>query len=72
MGIEDLSEFEKKLYEYVKANDHESKKWSTPEVAKLLGVDEKTIYEALSNLQKYMKGKVYIYYKDGGLRVAAE
>jgi|GEM_PF-893524 len=72
MGIEDLSEFEKKLYEYVRTNDFESKKWSTPEAAKMLGVDEKTIYEALSNLQKYMKGKVYIYYKDGGLRVAAE
>ncbi len=72
MGLDDLSEFEKRLYEYVKSKDFETVKWSTPEAAMLLGVDEKTIYEALSNLQKHMKGRVYIYYRDGGLRVAAE
>ncbi len=72
MGMEDLTELDKRLYEYIKQNDFESKKWSTPEAAQKLGVPEEEIYKSLANLAKHLKDKVYIYYKDGGIRIAAE
>ena len=42
MAMEDLTEMDRKLYEYLKLGDYESKKWSTPDAAKKLGwkVDE--------------------------------
>ncbi|UCE37771.1 MAG: hypothetical protein JSW00_00550 [Thermoplasmata archaeon] len=61
-----------RVYQYIKLNDFETNKWSTSEAAKSLGVDESEIYESLANLSKHMKDKVWIYYKDGGLRIAAE
>jgi len=72
MGEEDLTEFEKRLFRYIAERDFESNPWSTPKAAEELGVEEKEIYEALSNLQKHMKGRFYIYYKDGALRIQAE
>ena len=38
--MEDLTEFDRKLFEYLKQGDYESKKWSTPKAAKDLGVPE--------------------------------
>ena len=72
MGFKDLSELEKKLHEYIKNNDFETKKWSTPDAAMRLGVDEKEIYKALANLSKHVKNNIYIHYSDGGLRISAE
>ena len=72
MGMEDLTELDRRLYEYIKQNDFESKKWSTPDAAQKLGVSEEEIYKSLANLAKHLKDKVYIYYKDGGIRIAAE
>lgn len=67
-----MSELDKRLYEYIKLNDFETNKWSTFDAARSLGVEEKEIYESLANLTKHMKDKIWIYYKDGGLRIAAE
>jgi hypothetical protein len=72
MAMENLTELDKRLYEYIKLNDFESFKWSTPDCAKSLGVEESEVYESLANLSKHLKDKVWIYYKDGGLRIAAE
>jgi hypothetical protein len=72
MALENLTELDMRLYEYIKLNDFESFKWSTPDAAKSLGVEESEIYQSLANLSKHLKDKVWIYYKDGGLRVAAE
>jgi predicted transcriptional regulator len=72
MTMENLTELDMRLYEYIKLNDFESLKWSTPDAAKSLGVEESEIYQSLANLSKHLKDKVWIYYKDGGLRVAAE
>jgi len=69
---EDLTEADRKLFEYVRTHDCESQPWSTPKVAAALGMEEKQVYEALSNLAKHMKGRIYLYYKDGGLRIQAE
>ena len=67
-----MSELDKRLYGYLKLNDFETNKWSTRDAAKSLGVEESAIYESLANLTKHLKDKVWIYYKDGGLRIAAE
>lgn len=72
MAEEGLTELDRRVYEYIKLNDFVSNKWSTVEAARSLGVDDSAIYQSLSNLSKYMKGKVWIYYKDGGLRIQAE
>ena len=72
MGAEDLTEFDRKLFEYLKAGDYEANKWSTPTAAEDLGVTEDEVYQSLSNLAKHLKDHVWIYYKDGGLRIATE
>lgn len=72
MAEEGLTELDRRVYEYIKLNDFETNKWSTVDAARSLGVDESAIYESLANLTKYMKDKVWIYYKDGGLRIQAE
>ena len=72
MAEVDLTELDKRLYEFLKAGDYEDQKWATPAAAEKLGVSEKDIYQALSNLSTHYKDHVYIYYKDGGLRIATE
>ena len=72
MPQENLSELDMRLYQYIKLNDFETNKWSTADAARSLGVEESEIYESLANLSKHMKDKVWIYYKDGGLRIASE
>ncbi len=72
MAQEDLTELDKRVYEYIKLNDFETNKWSTPDAARSLGVEESAIYDSLANLSKHFKDKVWIYYKDGGLRIIAE
>jgi hypothetical protein len=72
MGFEDLTDLDRKLYEYIKARDFVTKKWSTKEAAKALGVEEEKIYQSLSNLARYLKDKIEINYRDGGLRIIVE
>ena len=69
---EEITDFDKRLFEFLKKGDYEKTPWSTPVAAKELGVEEKEIYESLCRLQKHMKGHVYIYYRDGALRIQAE
>lgn len=69
MAEEELTENDRRLYEYIKARDFERNRWSTPEAAKDLNLSEDEIYESLSRLAKLMKGKIYIYYDDGGIRI---
>ena len=72
MSFENLSEFEKKLYEYIKDNDFQSIKWSTRDVARKLHCSEDDVYNGLSNLSKEIKDNIWIYYQDGGIRIVAE
>ena len=72
MAEEGLTELDRRVYEYIKLNDFEANKWSTKDAARSLGVDDSAIYESLANLSKYIKDRVWIYYKDGGLRIQAE
>jgi hypothetical protein len=72
MAYEDLTETDKKLYEYIKMGDYTSKPWSSPTAAKALGVSEDEIYQSLSNLAKHIKDNIQIFYEDGAMRVVAE
>jgi len=72
MAYEDLTDTDKKLYEYIKQGDFTSNPWSTPEAARKLGVSENEIYRSLSNLAKHIKDNIWIYYEDGAIRVCAE
>ncbi len=72
MVEEGLTELDRRVYEYIKLNDFEANKWSTVDAARSLSVDESAIYESLANLTKYMKDKVWIYYKGGALHIQAE
>jgi predicted transcriptional regulator len=72
MAQEDLTELDMRVYQYIKLNDFATNKWSTPEAARSLGVEESEVYQSLANLSKHLKDKVWIYYKDGGLRIQAE
>ena len=72
MAFSDLTDKDRQLYEYIRVGDFETKKWSTPSVSKALGVSEDDVYESMSNLSKHIKDNIWIYYKNGGLRVVAE
>lgn len=71
MSWEDLSPLEQKLFDYIKDNDFESKNWSSASAATKLGCQEDDIYEALANISKHLKDRIWIHY-DGGLKISAE
>ncbi len=72
MSFENLTELEMRLYEFIKENDFQSKKWSTKDAARALHSSEDDIYNALANLSKEIKDNIWIYYEDGGIRIVAE
>ena len=71
MALSDLTDADKKVYEYLKANDFVEKAWSTKKAAKALKMKEDDVYESLSNLAEYMRNKIHIHYKDGSIRIGA-
>ena len=72
MSFENLSELEKRLYDFIKSNDFQTKKWSTREAARILHATEDEIYKGLANLSKEIKDYIWIYYENGGIRIVAE
>ena len=71
MALSDLTDADKKIYEYLKANDFVEKAWSTKKAAKALKMKEDDVYESLSNLAEYMRNNIHIHYKDGSIRIGA-
>ena len=71
MALSDLTDTDKKVYEYLKANDFVEKAWSTKKAAKALKMKEDDVYESLSNLAEYMRNNIHIHYKDGSIRIGA-
>jgi hypothetical protein len=69
---EPLTEKETRLWEYIRSYDFEGHAWSTPTAAEKLKMAEDDVYIVLAELTKKMKGKMYMYYKDGGIRIATE
>ena len=71
MALSDLTDADKKVYEYPRANDFVEKAWSTKKAAKALKMKEDDVYESLSNLAEYMRNNIHIHYKDGSIRIGA-
>ena len=71
MGLSDLTPADKKVYEYLKANDFVKKAWSTKKAATALKMKEDEVYNSLSNLAEYMRNNIHIHYRDGSIRIGA-
>ena len=71
MALDDLTDSDKKVYEYLKLNDFVEKPWSTKKAAKALKMKEDEIYESLSNLAEHMRNNIHIHYRDGSIRIGA-
>lgn len=69
---EDLSEFEKRLFEWIRQSDFETVAWSTKGAAKAFKVDENTVYEALSALTRKVPKRIQLFYEDGSIHIAAD
>jgi len=72
VDAEPLTEPESKLWEYIKSYDFEGHPWSTPNASVAIGIPEDVVYTCLSELSRKLKGKMYIYYKEGAIRIATE
>ena len=69
---ETLTKEELALWEYIKKYDFEGNPWSTPDASKELKMSEDDVYKALAEVNKKVGDDLYIFYKDGGIRLATE
>ena len=67
-----MSEFEARLFEWIRQSDFESVAWSTKDAAKAFKVDEDEVYQAVAALTKKLPDRIQVYYKEGALHIAAE
>ena len=72
MAVEELSLLERRLYEWIKKSDFESVPWSSQRAAEAFDVSEDQIRENLASLTSKIPNNIYVHYKDGAIRVAAE
>ena len=71
MALSDLTPEDKKVYQYLKANDFVEKAWSTSKAARALKMKEDDVYVSLCNLAEHMRNNIHIHYRDGSIRVGA-
>ena len=50
MSYEDLTDTEKRVFDYIRGDDFVEKPWATADAAKKLAISEDVIYDALSNI----------------------
>ena len=72
MAIEDLDKLERRMYEWIKKSDFEIVPWSSQRAAEAFDVSEDQIRETLASLTSKIPNNIYVHYKDGAIRVAAE
>ncbi|RZD52324.1 MAG: hypothetical protein CXT67_06480 [Methanobacteriota archaeon] len=72
MAMEDLSQLERRLFEWIKKSDFESVPWSSQRAAEAFDVSEDEIREALAALTSKVPHNIYVHYNDGAIRVSAE
>ena len=71
MALSDLTNADKKVYEYLKENDFVENAWSTSKAARALKMKEDDVYVSLCNLAEYKRNNIHIHYRDGSIRVGA-
>ena len=69
---DELTEFENRLFEWIRQSDFEKVAWSSKKAAKAFEVDENDVYEALSALTRKVPKRIQLYYSDGNIHIAAE
>ena len=72
MAFEDLTEFETRLFEWIRQSDFESVAWKANRAAKAFKVSVAEINEALAALTSKVPHNIYVYYEDGAIRISAE
>ncbi|MEM3341121.1 MAG: hypothetical protein QW728_00345 [Thermoplasmata archaeon] len=72
MAESTLTAFDMKLFEFIRTNDFVTVPWNTAETAKVMGCTEEEIYSSLGRIAKEMKGRIYIFYREGSLHIQAE
>ncbi|MBT4059027.1 MAG: hypothetical protein HOE69_01805 [Euryarchaeota archaeon] len=72
MAIEDLTQLERRLFEWIKKSDFETVPWSSQRAAEAFDVEENEILEALAALTSKVPHNIYVHYQDGAIRVSAE
>ena len=72
MGEEDLTEFESRLFAWIREHDFVAYPWSTSAAAQALGTTSDDIYAALPSLVRHLKGRFFLYYREGALHMESE
>ena len=68
----ELTEFELRLFEWIRQSDFETVGWSTKKAAKALKCDEDEICEGVAALTRKVPTRIQVYYEEGKLHIAAE
>jgi hypothetical protein len=72
MAFEDLTEFETRLFEWIRQSDFEGVAWKANRAAKAFKVSVDEINDALAALTSKVPHNIYVHYRDGAIRISAE
>ena len=72
MAFEDLTEFETRLFEWIRQSDFEGVAWKASRAAKAFKVSVEDINDALAALTSKVPHNIYVHYEDGAIRISAE
>ncbi len=72
MAYEDLTEFEMRLFEWIRQSDFEEVPWKASRAAKAFKVSADEINEALAALTTKIPNNIYVHYDDGAIRISAD
>jgi hypothetical protein len=72
MAYEDLTEFEMRLFEWIRQSDFEDVPWKASRAAKAFKVKVEEVNEALAALTSKIPNNIYVHYDDGAIRISAD
>ncbi len=72
MAFADLTEFETRLFEWIRQSDFEEVAWKANRAAKAFKVSVEEINDALAALTSKVPHNIYVHYEDGAIRISAE
>ena len=72
MAFTDLTEFETRLFEWIRQSDFEGVAWKASRAAKAFKVTVEEINDALAALTSKVPHNIYVHYEDGAIRISAE
>jgi len=72
MAYEDLTEFEMRLFEWIRQSDFEEVPWKASRAAKAFKVTTEEVNEALAALTSKVPNNIYVHYDEGAIRISAD